>query len=367
MNASKSQKPQRSGALDLLRFLAVLTVFFSHYTDTFNFVYQIVPANLKYMFIFKYGSISLLAFFMVSGYVITMTSMNKNIKDFIVTRLSRIYPLFWVSCITAFILPRLIHDHTYIMFSSFKTFLANMTMLPMIFGAEMINPVYHTLVLELLFYLFIAIIIIFNLWKKIFAIIGILTIYSIYRGFNENAYSHVVIPPFAAGMLFYFMKIEFGNKWQLRILLFLNLISSLMISRVLIKYLGEYYKNANAINIVTVCILISAIYLAFYLIVTDRVKIRSTRLTIMLGEIAYPVYLFHIYFFFIYYYYRGSVQGDILLMSILILIIFISWILNNLVEKPLVKLCSQLLYYILNLFKRNKILSAASTSYSSSD
>lgn len=342
---------QRSGVLDLLRFLAVLTVFFSHYTDTFNYVYKIVPANLKYLPIFKYGSLALVAFFMVSGYVITMTSMKKSIKDFIIIRLSRLYPLFWVSCTVAFILPRLIKAHTFITFSSFKNFLVNMTMVPTLFGSSLINPVYHTLLLELLFYFFIGIIIVFRLWKRMLLIIGILTVFCIVRGLDSSAYSHIVIPPFAAGILFYYLKIKYGKPIYLNVLLFLNFISSLMIGRTLEKYLAGVVDDVQTISSWTAMAIIAAIYVIFYLIVTNRLKISSNKITTMLGEIAYPFYLFHIYFLMIYWHYRNSIQADLLLLLILVLIMLCSWVINKLVEKPLNKIFSDSLYY---LFKRNK-------------
>ncbi|SDJ56292.1 Peptidoglycan/LPS O-acetylase OafA/YrhL, contains acyltransferase and SGNH-hydrolase domains [Pedobacter sp. ok626] len=345
---------QRSGALDLLRFLAVLIVFFSHYTDTFNYVYKIVPENLKYLPIFKYGSLALVAFFIVSGYVITMTSMKKSIKDFIVIRLSRIYPLFWVSCTVAFILPRAVNEHTFIAFSSFNTYLINMTMVPGLLGTPLINPVYHTLLLELLFYFFIAIIIVFKLWDRMLLIIGVLTVFCIVRGLDATAYSHIVIPPFAGGILFYYLKIKYGNPIYLRILLCLNFISSLMIGRTLERYLNGRVDDVQTINSWIAVTIIAAIYGIFYLIVTDRFKISSNRITVMLGEIAYPFYLFHVYFLIVYWYFRDSIQEDALLLSILALVICSSWLINQLVEKPLNKICSQLLYFLFNLFKRNK-------------
>jgi peptidoglycan/LPS O-acetylase OafA/YrhL len=366
MTPAITSKPERSGALDLLRFLAVLIVFFSHYTDTYNYVYHIVPSNLKYMPIFHYGSTALIVFFMVSGYVVTMTSVKKDLREFLVTRLSRIYPLFWVSCIVAFILPRIIQEHTYLLHSSFKTFLINMTMVPALFGHVMINPIYHTLLVELAFYFFIAIIIAFNLWNRILIIISILVLYCLYKSFDESASAHVFIPPFVAGMLFYFIKAKRHALWKLNSLLILNYICSLDVGRVLIRQMGEFYKNPAALNIWTMSIIITAIYLLFYLIVADKMKVKNTRITQILGEIAYPFYLFHIYFLFIYWYFRNSLSGELLLFGILATIVLICWAINIYIEKPLSRLAAQVLKSFFGMFTKAKINTPELTSSSES-
>ena len=344
---------RRSGALDVLRFLAVLTVFFSHYTDTYNYVYQIVPENFKYIPVFKYGGISLMAFFMVSGYVVTMTSMKKNIKDFIVIRLCRLYPLFWISCIVAFILPRLVEGNTFIFYSSFKTLLINMTMFPTLVGVQMINPVYHTLLIELIFYVFIAIFIQFKLWNRMLPVIGALTVYCIILGLNTNNYHHFFIPPFAAGILFYYLKSNLENSLHVKLLILLNFISALMISPAFVKYLAATSAPVQIPDVWVVGTIITTIYLLFYLIITDKIKINSNKITIVLGEIAYPFYLFHIYFLALYWYLKDRMQADLLLFSILFFIVILSWVINNLIEKPLNQTCVRLFYGTLNLFKNS--------------
>jgi peptidoglycan/LPS O-acetylase OafA/YrhL len=353
MSKNAISKSQRSGALDLLRFLAVLTVFFAHYTDTFNTVYKIVPQNLKWVPVAKYGFTALLVFFMVSGYVITMTSIKRTIKEFTITRLSRIYPLFWVSCVVAFVLPRLIHNHTYLMYSHFKVFLVNLTMMPQAFGYEMINPVYYTLLVELIFYFLIAFIIIFKLWDKILIVITTLIIICLVYNLKGTISLNVVFPSFIAGMLLYLIKLKYKNMLMLHGLLVLNWLSLLAGCSISAKSLDSFYKTTNALNIWVVFSIATVLHVVFYVITVKKpFLIKHTRFTQLLGEIAYPFYLFHVYFLFPYWYFRDALQPGILLLVILIAVLLASWVINVFIEKPFSKLTSWVLSAFMGLFEK---------------
>ena len=347
-------KSQRSGALDLFRFLAVLVVFFAHYTDTFNYIYNIVPANLKWAPVTHYATSVLLIFFMISGYVVTMTSMKRDLKDFLIARLSRIYPLFWISCIAAFILPRIIHQHTYLTYSTVKQLLVNMTMMPQVFRYAMINPAFHTLFIELCFYFFIAFIILFKLWDKILIVFVVILGYCVFYSLDSTPSLNIFISPFIAGMLFYFIKIKYKPRWMLYTLLAVNYFCTITAGRVVVIILDDYYKNPHALSVWTMSAIITAVYILFYLITIPKPVIKNSKLTRTLGEIAYPFYLFHLYFLYLYWYFSKTIQPDLLVLSILGLILVISWAINFRVEKPLSRLTSHILYLVTGLFGRSK-------------
>lgn len=343
--------PKRSGALDLLRFFAVLFVFFGHYTDTFNYIYKIVPENLKYTPVSRYASTALIIFFMVSGYVVTMTSIKRGIKDFAITRLSRLYPLFWVSCAVAFILPRLpFLNHSYLAYSTLKVFLLNLTMVPTVIGQPMINPVFHTLLIELVFYIFIAMIIIFKGWKNILAIISVMLAICIASLFKKDMPVHIIITPFLGGMIFYLISVNYASKLKLYALLGVNFFCALMSAKPLADQLDVFYKEVGSHSVWAIAIIITLIYITFLLITLKVVFIESRPAFQLLGEIAYPFYLFHIYFLCIYYYFRNTIQADLLLYGILLAAIISSWVLNILIEKPFSKLASKVLYRITGIF-----------------
>jgi len=356
MSESGTKLKSRSGALDLLRFIAVIIVFFGHYTDTFNYVYNIVPENLKYLPFSKYASLAMLIFFMVSGYVVTMTSVNKGIKDFAISRLSRLYPLFWISCAVAFIIPRLpFIQYHYLPYSTVKEFLVNLTMVPSVFGYVMINPVFHTLLIELLFYIFIALIIIFKWWNKITNVIAVMLALSLISLFSEDIYLHVLLTPFLGGMIFYLISVNFAGKLKLYGLLSVNFFCAIMSAKPLGLRLDQFHHIAGDHNLPVMIIIFTLIYLVFLLIAIKVFSISSGRILKMLGEIAYPFYLFHLYFLCFYHHFRNSIQADILLFGILFAAIGSSWLINWLIEKPLSTLAAKILYSATSIIRRKSV------------
>lgn len=352
MLENKTTKKERSGSLDLLRFFAVFVVFFAHYVDTFNYVYKIVPANLKWLSVSCYSTLALLIFFIVSGYVVTMTSIKRNLREFTIIRLSRIYPLFWVSCVVAFVISRLM-NHSFLPILPFKAFLVNLTIMPSVFGYEMLNPVFHTLLLEMVFYFFIAFLIGFKLWNRIMAIISLLLVYCIYAAFKQVVHVNFVILPFTAGMLFYFIYSKYGSRWKLYTLLLINFSCQLAMSQPLEKQFAVFYKESGIVNMWVIAALIGFMYLIFLLISLQKLHLKSTKLYQTLGEIAYPFYLFHIYFLCFYWFFRDKIQADLLLFLLLLATTLTSLIINKLIEKPLSILTANILNAIFKFFESN--------------
>lgn len=120
--------------LDLLRFLSSAAVFFHH------------------TFYFYYGKLGIYLFFMISGFVIYF-SLNRGIKDYIVSRFLRLYPIFWV-CATITFLVTLFYKDNLI---SVKHFLLGLLMFNSGRMDTMIDGSYWTLTFELLFYFYIGI------------------------------------------------------------------------------------------------------------------------------------------------------------------------------------------------------------------
>ncbi|WP_442588332.1 acyltransferase family protein [Pedobacter sp. AW31-3R] len=344
---------KRSGTLDLLRFFAVLCVFFAHYTDTFNYLYQIVPSNQKWNVISRYGSLALMIFFMVSGYVVTMTSMNRNIKEFTIARLSRIYPLFWISCLVAFVLPRIV-NHSFLSLAPVGTFLANLTMVPTLLGYPLINPVFHTLVVEIIFYLFVAFIIVFKLWNRILLILTLILAYCVVNSFKNEISPQINLLPVMAGILFYFININYAKKWKLYSLLIINLFCMLMFVGPITRTLNMSYTEPDTLNIWVVVIMTILIYVLFLMIALKKIHINSRPLIVTLSEIAYAFYLFHIYFLVIYYYFRNTIQGEILLLLLLTAVLISSYFINRFIEKPLSTFVSKLLYQLTDFAGKKK-------------
>lgn len=98
------------------------------------------------------GTFGVSLFFMISGFVILASARGKDARGFIVSRVVRLYPAFWVCCAFSWLV--MLPDP---MSPNFGEFLVNLTMLPGPAGVPFVDGVYWTLALEAKFYLLIAI------------------------------------------------------------------------------------------------------------------------------------------------------------------------------------------------------------------
>src|SRR5215467_4825559 len=99
-----SSREQRVNEIDLLRFLAALSVVLFHYSfrgyaaDSMSLMPYPPLAPFA-----KYGGLGVELFFMISGFVILMTAANGSLKGFVASRFVRLYPAFWTCCTITFV------------------------------------------------------------------------------------------------------------------------------------------------------------------------------------------------------------------------------------------------------------------------
>jgi len=142
---------ERVNEIDLLRFIAAMAVVIFHYAfrgyaaDSMTVMPYPWLAPLA-----KYGYLGAQLFFMISGFVILMTAANGSLLRFVVSRLVRLYPVFWVCCTISFALIVALGGARYS--ASFSQYLVNMTMLSGFVHVPSIDGVYWSLFVELQFY-----------------------------------------------------------------------------------------------------------------------------------------------------------------------------------------------------------------------
>jgi peptidoglycan/LPS O-acetylase OafA/YrhL len=134
--------------LDAIRGIAALMVVLYHYSFRYGqlYGYKVLP-----LFSIEHGNLGVQLFFIVSGFVIFMTlDKASHITDFVVSRLSRLYPAYWVAVVLTFIIVRV--------FSlpgreiRIKYAIQNLTMIQPWLGIPHVDGVYWTLAVELSFY-----------------------------------------------------------------------------------------------------------------------------------------------------------------------------------------------------------------------
>ncbi|MEM1367238.1 MAG: acyltransferase, partial [Cyanobacteria bacterium P01_H01_bin.15] len=147
--------------IDLLRFLAALSVIFFHYSfrgyradnlTTMPYPLLEVPA--------MYGYLGVEMFFMISGFVILLNTHNRSVFTFLILRISRLYPAFWLCCTLTFICTKFLGAPVYS--ATFRQYLLNMTMASDFWGVPSIDGVYWSLFIELRFYALVALLLCFR-------------------------------------------------------------------------------------------------------------------------------------------------------------------------------------------------------------
>ena len=146
-------KTKRILELDALRAIAAINLLLFHFTLVFQNKYGY---STPLGFDLPYGKYGVQLFFMLSGFVNAMTLLKKREPtEFLASRFLRIFPSYWIV-----ILLNVVLLSTFGMYAASPTsgqFLANMTVMPKLFGFDCWEPVTWTLQIEMLFYFLLLI------------------------------------------------------------------------------------------------------------------------------------------------------------------------------------------------------------------
>lgn len=139
--------------LDKLRGLAAALVFVQHAAD--HIILESSGAYLRPLFVetFDAGRFGVALFFIISGYVVPLSIKGPlAIKSFVIGRVFRLYPAYWLSIFAALAV--------FYIFKGFvlpwKQVVVNMTMLEALFGVPFVLGPYWTLIIEIAFYVLAA-------------------------------------------------------------------------------------------------------------------------------------------------------------------------------------------------------------------
>jgi peptidoglycan/LPS O-acetylase OafA/YrhL len=306
-DAQPIQKREEILAINLLRFLAALGVLCAHkFASLVDLGY--LPKNLGIFSSFtQYGYLGVNLFFLISGFVITLSSEGRTFGQFISARFIRLFPVFWicVSLSTFFLLFLGTNNHI-----TWPQFFANLTMQPRFYGNyALIDGSYWTLEIELRFYCVIAFILLLRSLIKISLqkISLVLTLPLFYYIFYYNPYEVSLFGRifdygiyffgseyasyFIAGILFY--EIYKGNK---SILNYIALTMCYVVAT--LQAIDQAYSSNNPTIIV---LHITLFFLLFFMISQHKITNASfhifggysKKILITLGALTYPLYLLH--------------------------------------------------------------------------
>lgn len=280
--------------LDALRGIAALIIVIFHFT---------LGRNLSPYF--NLGCVGIDIFFILSGFVIYRSIENTNVvRSFLLNRFSRLYPAYWCCLSITTLMTILQNQSIYYYSKSFEwtnnyliKYLVNATMFQYFFSLRNIDGSYWTLTIELLFYGFIAILL---LSKKIFNIeyigLGITLLCALYAidPIANHAFFHkllIACPLISYFNLFYAGIILFKMKaHKITLIRCILLLITYIIQCLLFK---NCYYNALFISVNEYCILLACIYITYILFVLNKLNFIAQSILVWFGKISYPLYLIH--------------------------------------------------------------------------
>lgn len=215
--------------LDALRALAAINLVLFHFTHVYavKFGYS-SPLGFEW----PYGAYGVEMFFILSGFVNSMSLMRRGKPvDFVAARLIRIIPIFLMVIVANLWILRLAPMHESV---ATTQFLANMTLIPRVLGYECVDPVMWTLQIEMMFYATLVILFKIGALKRYFWGWGTLltlsllvcpTLDSVAATHGQSGWFMFAtairrvmlldfVPLFAIGFLLYMIKTNTGRRWQ---------------------------------------------------------------------------------------------------------------------------------------------------------
>jgi peptidoglycan/LPS O-acetylase OafA/YrhL len=139
--------------IDLLRITAALAVVIYHYTFAGRARHLISIAFPVLSTGTRYGYLGVDMFFTISGFVVLLSAWGRPPREFVISRITRLYPAYWVA-VTITTIVALTLSHGLFKVTAVQ-YLANLTMLNALPHIANVDVVYWTLYAEIRFYLLV--------------------------------------------------------------------------------------------------------------------------------------------------------------------------------------------------------------------
>ncbi|HYL33204.1 MAG TPA: acyltransferase [Stellaceae bacterium] len=334
-NAAHTTSQKRLRGIDALRGIAALAVCLFHYTDSFP---RTTGDALHVGFDLGQGIHGVDLFLVISGFVIFMTlEKSRSTYDFLTARVARLYPAFIVCLLVTTSVLYL--SNLSVLQPTLGRFLANVSMVPYVFGQDVVDGVYWTLAYEAAFYVMAATVIrrcgldrvelvcipwfamalVMRLWPVLIWHSPYLLLMA--RLATSGGYAGL----FIMGIMLY--RICAG---QARVLTYF------MLAVCLLNTLVGPPINVEPLSNVAYAAIMCAVALLVWLGGTNRFPEKLLWPLIFLGDISYSFYLLHddIGFVMMNRLLKWGVDARLTLLVTFAFAVALSYAMNRLVERP---------------------------------
>lgn len=280
----------RLQGIDALRGVAALAVVTMHLSSDFNHQYhpsQPVPFGLPQ------GGYGVYLFFVISGFVISLTTERaRNVKDFVISRFSRLFPVYWAALLLSTLvlwvsaLPGALSGAPLLVNA-----LSNVFMIQGWMGIASIDPVYWTLHVEMTFYALMALLIWLGRLSWALPIMLTLTALNVVdqllfakeiRPLHDHIRFVLMLPYacfFAAGMVLYRCRQSGFRPWHLLVLVVCSMV----------PMARNYPPHHPGMDALAAAMSMALVYLASQ----GSLKWLEVRPLLYLGSVSYALYVCH--------------------------------------------------------------------------
>ncbi len=282
---------KRIPELDVLRGLAAVSVMLFHLSTCFN---ETFPSEAQFLpWALPQGHLGVELFFLISGFVMLQTvEQQPSLKNFWISRVARLYPAYWISVLFAFFITRTFGPHRQPLTGEILGWNLSMLMQVIPNPKPLVQDVYWTLGLELIFYLWISLLY-FIPGRKLPNQFLLLPAFAMllsnvfYDRVPYTMYLHVFhyvnlnncLPLFVLGMcfnrLYKMQEMPLKEKLWIGLAVALNLITY-------IHYHGALRNTA----VVLFC-------LVFFALIKGWLRFLNLKPLLLLGTLSYSLYLMH--------------------------------------------------------------------------
>ncbi|MBB4891968.1 peptidoglycan/LPS O-acetylase OafA/YrhL [Streptomyces olivoverticillatus] len=326
------------------------------------------PANVfpNAHLVARYGFLGVEVFFLISGFVICMSTWGRSLGDFVVSRACRIYPAYWVAIfLTAGVVTLWPQVRSV---KNWDVVLTNLTMLQQGLGVWDVDGVYWTLFIELKFYVLFAIVVATGVtYRKCVLFCGLWTVAAVSAGQVDNKLLDMWAMPlyspyFIAGIAFYLM-----HRFKPTALLWgIVGISLLLAEHHVPKRVADNTNSTIATWPATLGVFLAFVLMA--LIATGKLNRIQWPWLAKAGALTYPLYLLHQYIgMTIIHGLRTRVPAPLLVAGLMVVMLFAAWLLHRYVERPLGKRMRDALKKGMEEMRRNSVPPARAGAGSASE
>jgi len=364
MEQEPHKLPLRFYEIDMLRFLAAFSVVLYHYCYVGFNMMHLSPVRYPALEpLTKYGYLGVELFFVISGYVVLMSAYKKSIQQFFLSRVTRLYPAYWVACTLCFLVVYFFGPKpgnlawSDIMHVSVKEWAVNMTMFQEFVGSSNLDGPYWTLTKELTFYFLISLMLAYGLFSNLDIVLTLWLVYTAVTGPTPAVHSpffYLLMPDysafFIAGMLFYLLQNKLLDRWKVYALLALSFLLCLRSARAEAATYASIFHQP--FSMVIIALVLVAIFVVFWLIITRTLDLQRYRWLSWLGALTYPLYLLHSNIGFVVLQRFSQVNPYVLLVCLLSLMLVAAFLLHVGVEKKLSRPLGQQLHKVFSHLSR---------------